>query len=273
MKTTKSSSKHTGHKTVAKNSSTTPKIIANQYDGGNFNYLKYWNGRDYENASEEIAIGRLIKDKRFKHAVDVGGGYGRLCILLENYADKVTLAEPATKQLDIAKDFLKGHDRIESKLMQADDLKFPDGSVDLLTIIRVMHHLKDPTKEFNELHRVLSADGYLVLELANYAHFRNRIKHLVKGQQMPIEPVDIRSEKNKTSDEIAFVNHNPKTILKLLDKAGFQPEKILSVSNLRSPGLKKIMPFTVMVNLERIMQPMLARMYFGPSIFFLLRKK
>lgn len=248
-------------------------IVANQYDGGDYNYLKYWNGRDYEHAAEEIAINRLIKGKRFRHAVDVGGGYGRLCLLFEKYADKVTLAEPAKKQLEIAKDYLKGHDRIQSELMQADDLKFKDGSIDLLTMIRVMHHLPDPSKEFNELHRVLSKDGYLVLELANYSHFRNRIKHLVKGQGLPTKPVDVRSKQNQHKEEIAFVDHNPKTIIKQLDRAGFKVEKILSVSNLRSPSLKKVMPYTMMVNLERIMQPMLARMYFGPSIFFLLRKK
>ena len=273
MRTTKISLKNTGRKTMDKHTPKPSKIVANQYDGGNYNYLKYWDGRDYEHAAEEIAINRLIKGKRFKHAVDVGGGYGRLCLLLEKYADNVTLAEPAKNQLDIAKDFLKGHPHIQGKLMQADDLKFKDGSIDLLTMVRVMHHLPDPSKEFNELHRVLSSDGYLVLELANYSHFRNRIKHLVRGQRMPLEPVDIRSRKNQSKEEIAFVNHNPKIIIKHLDKAGFKLEKILSVSNLRSPGLKKIIPFTIMVNLERIMQPMLARMYFGPSIFFLLRKK
>lgn len=249
------------------------KKIANQYDNDNYNYLKYWDGRNYEHDAEQMAIKRLIKGKRFRHAVDIGGGYGRLCILLEKYADKVTLAEPAKSQLEIAKDFLKGHDRIDSKLMQADDLQFKDGSVDLFTMIRVMHHLPDPAKEFSELHRALSKDGYIVLELANYAHFRNRLKHAVKGKRLPTNPVDIRSSENRRDEEIAFVNHNPKTIIKQLSSAGFTVEKILSVSNLRSPGLKKVVPHSVMLSLEKVMQPTLARTYFGPSVFFLLRKK
>lgn len=273
MTTRKTSLKSTRPKPAVKHKPKSLKIIANQYDGGTYNYLKYWNGRDYENAAEEIAINKFIKNKRFKHAVDVGGGYGRLCLLLEKYADNVTLAEPSKKQLDIAKDYLKGHNRIQSELMQADDLKFKDSSIDLLTMIRVMHHLPDPSKEFNELHRILSKDGYLVLELANYSHFRNRIKHLVNGQRLPLKPVDVSSKQNRNKEVIAFVNHNPKTVIKQLDRAGFRVEKTLSVSNLRSPTLKKIIPYAVMVNLERIMQPMLARMYFGPSIFFLLRKK
>lgn len=249
------------------------KKIANQYDNDNYNYLKYWDGRDYEHDAEQMAIKRLIKGKRFKHAVDIGGGYGRLCILLEKYADKVTLAEPAKSQLEIAKDFLKGHGRIDSKLMQADDLKFKDGSVDLFTMIRVMHHLPDPSKEFSELHRALSKDGYIVLELANYAHFRNRFKHAIKGKRLPGKPVDIRSKENQREEEIAFVNHNPKTVIAQLSSAGFKVEKVLSVSNLRSQGLKKVVPHSVMLSLEKIMQPTLARTYFGPSVFFLLRKK
>jgi len=247
-------------------------ITADQYDDPKHNYLHYWDHRAYEHASEEIAIKRLLKGKHFKHAVDVGGGYGRLCVLLENYADKVTLAEPSQQQLDIAKDFLKDHLEIERKLMQADNLKFGDGAVDLVTMIRVMHHLPDPNQEFSEISRVLSVGGTFILEVANYAHFRNRLKHILKFKKLPTEPVDIRSAANKRADEIPFVNHNPKTVVKQLAHAGFKVEKVLSVSNLRSPGLKKVLPKGVMLSAERLMQPSLAKTFFGPSIFFLLKK-
>jgi ubiquinone/menaquinone biosynthesis C-methylase UbiE len=251
----------------------TKKKIANQYDNDNFNYLKYWKGRGYENASEEIAIKRLLRGKKFKTAADIGGGYGRLCKLLVKYADKVTLSEPSKAQLRLAKDFLKGSKNIDSKLMQADDLKFKAGSLDLITMIRVMHHLPDPTKELAEINRILSKDGVFILELANYAHARNRIKHLLKRKPLPVEPVDIRSEKNRREEEVAFVNHNPKTVIQQLDKAGFKVERILSVSNLRSPGLKKILPKPIMLSAEMIMQSPFSRIYFGPSVFFLLKKK
>ena len=66
---------------------TSAKRKADQYNDPSHNYLKYWDGRDYENEAEEMAISRLVKGKHFKHAVDVGGGYGRLCVLLEKYAD------------------------------------------------------------------------------------------------------------------------------------------------------------------------------------------
>lgn len=245
---------------------------ADQYNDPKHNYLNYWDGRDYEHAAEEMAIKRLLDGKKFRNAVDVGGGYGRLCVLLERYSEKVTLAEPSQQQLDIAKKFLKDHPEIDQKLLQAEDLKFQDGAVDLLTMVRVMHHLPDPAQEFREIARVLSSDGYAIIEVANYMHARNRVKHFVHRKKMPTQPVDIRSEKNKNKDEIPFVNHNPKTVIKQLAHAGLKVERILSVSNLRSQGLKKVVPRSVMLAIEGILQPRLATSYFGPSVFILVKK-
>lgn len=245
---------------------------ADQYNDPKHNYLHYWDGRDYEHAAEEMALRRLLSGKHFRSAADIGGGYGRLCVFLEKFADKVTLAEPSQQQLDIAKDFLKDHPEVDRKLMQADDLKFQDGSLDLITMIRVMHHLPDPSVEFSEIARVLSDDGYAIIEVANYAHGRNRLKHAIKGKKLPTEPVDIRSAANRKEGEIAFVNHNPHTVVGQLAHAGLKVDRILSVSNLRSPGLKKVMPKSVMLAIEGILQPTLANSFFGPSVFFMVRK-
>ncbi len=245
---------------------------ADQYNDPKHNYLHYWDGRDYEDAAERMAFKSWLRGKHFKHAVDVGGGYGRLCIFLENYADKVTLAEPSQQQLDIAKDFLKGHTRIDRQLLQAADLKFADGSVDLVTIVRILHHIPEPTAEFKEIARILSDDGVFIMEFANYKHFRNRVKFALKGKKFPVSPVDIRSKANHNENELPFVNHNPKTVIKQLAHAGLKVEKTLSVSNLRSPGLKKIMPKKAMLALEKVMQKPLAGMYFGPSTFLYIRK-
>jgi ubiquinone/menaquinone biosynthesis C-methylase UbiE len=250
----------------------TPTKKADQYDDPSHNYLRYWDNRKYEHLAEVVAIKKLLRGKRFRNAVDVGGGYGRLCVTLQNYADKVTLAEPSKQQLDIAADYLKDHPEIKRELMQADDLKFKDGSLDLLTMIRVMHHLPDPTAEFNEISRVLSDDGYAIIEVANYMHMRNRIKHIARRQRMPVKPIDIRSEANRRKDEIPFVNHNPETIIRQLAHAGLRVEATLSVSNLRSVRLKRIMPKEVMLGAEKMLQRPLATVYFGPSIFFLVRK-
>jgi ubiquinone/menaquinone biosynthesis C-methylase UbiE len=248
------------------------KRLADQYNDPKHNYLKYWDGRDYEHAAEEIALKKLLRGKHFETAIDVGGGYGRLCVFLEAYANKVILAEPSQQQLDIAVEFLKGHPEIQRTLTQADDLKFADKSADLITMIRVMHHLPEPSVEFGEIARVLTDDGFAIIEVANYLHIRNRVKHLLKGERMPVKPVDIRSKQNQRAEEISFVNHNPHTVIRQLEHAGLRVEATLSVSNLRSTRLKQIVPHKLLIGAEHLLQRPLASSYFGPSIFFLVSK-
>jgi SAM-dependent methyltransferase len=259
-------------KSTASTTAAKAKRKADQYNDPTHNYLKYWNGRDYEHLAEVTAIRKLLRGKHFQEAVDIGGGYGRICVLLENYADKVTLAEPSQQQLDIAADFLKDHPEIDRKLAQADDIPFADKSVGLVTMVRVMHHLPDPAPEFQEISRVLRNDGRAIIEVANYMHIRNRLKHLARHQRMPVKPIDIRSAANQRADEIPFVNHNPHTVIRQLEHAGLRVEATLSVSNLRSVRLKKVLPREVMLGAERVLQRPLASLYFGPSIFFLVRK-
>jgi ubiquinone/menaquinone biosynthesis C-methylase UbiE len=249
-----------------------PRRKADQYDDPNYSYLQYWRGREYEQAAEEIAIKRLLKGKHFSTAVDVGGGYGRLSPLLGQFADKVILADPSRQQLDVAKDFLKSHPEIELKLMQADDLQLDDKSVDLAVMVRVLHHVPTPRAELTEIARVLTDDGYAIIEVANYAHFLNRLKYLLKLKRLPLKAVDIRSPQNRVESEIPFVNHNPRTLIRQLAHAGLQVERTLSVSNFRQPRIKKIIPLPVMLQLEKSLQRPLAGFYFGPSIFFLVKK-
>jgi len=246
---------------------------ADQYDDPKYNYQDYWAGREYEHAAEELAIKRLLKDMHFENAVDVGGGYGRLSLFLTKFADNVILAEPSQQQLDIAKIYLKNTSKVERKLLQAADLKMADGSVDLVLVVRVLHHLPDPMPEFREIARVLKPGGTFLLEFANDAHFLNRIRYAARGKGVPKSPVDIRSEASKKAGEIAFVNHHPKTIIKMLNDAGFEVETALSGSNLRSPRLKKVLGKNILLSLEKVMQPALAPLYFGPSVWLRLRKK
>lgn len=242
---------------------------ADQYNDPSHNYLHYWDGRAYEHAAEEVAIRRMFKGKHFAHIVDVGGGYGRICPLLKEYADKVTLAEPSKQQLDIAKEYLKDHKGIEMKLAQADSLPFADESVDAVTVVRVIHHIPDPEQEFAEIARILKPGGYLFIEFANYANFKNRLKHAVKLKRIPREPVDIRTKQS----DIPFVNHNPHTVRKQLAHTGLQLEKVLSVSNFRSPQLKKVVPKSILLQAEKLTQLPLSRTYFGPSTVYLLKKR
>jgi SAM-dependent methyltransferase len=241
---------------------------ADHYDDPAFNYPDYWRGRDYEHAAEQAAIDRLLAGRRFRRALDVGGGYGRLSRHLVNYADEVILAEPSEKQLGLARAFLRDAPAVRCHPAQACDLGLPDESVDVAMLVRVLHHIPDPAREIAEIARVLRRGGTLLLEFANLSHGLNRLRYAARGRRVPLTPVPVAS----AAGRIPFVNHHPKALLALLEGAGFAVEAVLSGSNLRSPLAKRLLGTSALLRLERLLQPALAPLYFGPSIWLRLRK-
>jgi SAM-dependent methyltransferase len=246
--------------------------MAAHYDDPAFSYDRYWQGRDYEHQAELLAISRLLYLRHFKTAADIGGGYGRLTAFLAPFAKKIFLIEPSKKQRDLAKTFLRGLNGISINPGTAEHTGLPDASVDLVLLIRVMHHLPNPVPSLNEINRILKPGGILVLEFANSLHFKARINSLFSGQPILPSPLDRRSGASIRHHTIAFVNHHPNTVFKLITQTGFFIDQLLSVSNLRSPSLKKYVPQKLLLSLEKILQPSLSSIYFGPSIFVLAHK-
>jgi SAM-dependent methyltransferase len=249
-----------------------PARRADYYDDPAFNYQEYWRGRDYEHRAEEAAIDRLLSGCRFARALDVGGGYGRLSKHLTKYADEVILAEPSAQQLGLAHAFLRNAPAVRCHPAQASDLRLPDTSVDAAMVVRVLHHIPDPSAELAEIARVLKPGGTLLLEFANVSHALNRVRYAMRGRRVPRTPVEVAAVGDPGTDGVPFVNHHPRAILALLERAGFGVEAVLSGSNLRSPWLKRLMDASLMLRLETRLQPMLAPLYFGPSIWLRSRK-
>lgn len=249
-----------------------PGTVLSQYDT-DVDYLSYWTARNYEHRAEVMALSRLLQGRRFGHAVDVGGGYGRLSVVLRDYADQVTLTDPSYRQLEVAKRYLEKHSAIETRLTDAAHLDFGPASVDLAVMVRVLHHLPDPAQELSEVARILKPGGYAIIEAANVKHAVNRVRYWLNGRRIPVTPVDIRSEENRTTENIPFVNHHPSAIARQLEAAGLHVERVLSVSNLRQPALKRVMPERLMLAAEYAMQVPLAPLSFGPSLFFMARKQ
>jgi ubiquinone/menaquinone biosynthesis C-methylase UbiE len=232
----------------------------------------YWAHRDYEHDAEVMAVRRLLEGHSFDHAVDIGGGYGRLAPVLSEYARSVTLVDSSQQQVDIARRFLAGRPRITPRQMEASDLRLRDDSADLVTMIRVLHHLPNPAAELREMHRILRPGGHGVIEVANVAHLVNRLRYLVSRKPIPLTSVDIRPQTTRLRDGIPLVNHHPAAVAGQLQAAGLNIERMLSVSNLRHEIFRRLVPGPALLAIERVLQERLAPVYFGPSIFFLVRK-
>ena len=135
-------------------------------------------------------------------------------------------------------------------------------------MVRVLHHLPDPERA-----RIVKPGGYAIIETANAKHAVNRVRYWRSGQKIPLMPVDIRSEANRRNGSIPFVNHHPAAVARQLAACGLQVERVLSVSNLRQPALKRIMPQRLMLAAEYVMQVPCAPLAFGPSLFFMARRQ
>jgi SAM-dependent methyltransferase len=242
------------------------------YNDPSFDYAQFWTGREYEHHAEIGALRKLLGDRKYSHAADVGGGYGRLSIIMTDYADQVTLTDPSSQQLALSQRIFPGQP-FERRLADAARLPFPDASIDLAVMVRVLHHLPEPGPELAELSRILRPGGHAVIEVANSAHAARRAAALLRGRRIPSTPVDLRSEDSKQRDSGPYVNHHPRTIIGQLAAGGLHVRRTLSVSNLRHPVVKTIIPRRVLLAVERAAQRPLSRIHFGPSIFLLVEKE
>lgn len=245
---------------------------ADIYDDPMFNYAQFWTGRDYEHHAELAALRRLLAGRQYDHAADIGGGFGRLAVVLTEYAGRVTLVDPSTQQLELSREIFPGQ-RFDRRLAEAVKLPFDDGSIDLAVMVRVLHHLPDPDNELAELARVLRCGGHAIVEAANSAHAGRRLAAFLRGQRIPAEPVDIRSAESRRRGAAPYVNHHPGTITRQLAAVGLDVRQVLSVSNFRHLLAKAMIPRRVLLAAECAAQRPFARVHFGPSVFLLLEKR
>ncbi len=246
-----------------------------------YNYQNFWTGRDYEHRAEEIVLEYLLNQLPHKiDLLDIGAGYGRLAKICAPFCSSITLLEPSSKNLSLAKRFLKDtHDTTVSLTQgEASLLPFPGNHFDAAIMIRVMHHIPDPQRAILEASRVIKPQGYLILEYANKLHIKNLITSLLTGEVKTLsnrEPSERRSARSIHKRTIPFVNHHPALIEDLLHQNKFKIVSTCSVSNLRNTWFSRHLPMPILEKLEQFTQ-IFSRLFslkFGPSVFILAQKR
>lgn len=244
-----------------------------------YDYPSFWKGREYEHESEGVALKAFLKKiPKVKKLVEVGAGYGRLVPIYAYIAEKAVLTDPSAKLLKIARKNVKGKKfRIIQTSLENFSGKIGSNSTDLVIMVRVLHHIKDLDEAFSEISKIIKPKGHLILEFANKRHFKALLSEFLHGNltfTLDIFPKDIRSKKSKKDKKtLPFVNYHPDFIRGTLKKHNFTIREERSVSNIRSPFVKKIIPKSVLLFFERVLQRPLAKILFGPSIFTLAQKR
>lgn len=246
--------------------------MAAAYDS--YNYPSYWEGREYEHDAELIAIKSLLfKIKKIGRILDIGAGFGRLTPSYIYRAKQVILMDPSAKLLKLARSNIRDKKVrfVQSRLENLNG-KIKNGTIDLVVLVRVLHHIENYPLMFSKINYLLKKNGYLILEFANKCHFKANALEFLRGNfTFPIDifPKDLSRKK---SDSLPFLNFHPDKIVKELNDKGFEVEAKISVSNIRSPLVKKILPKEALLFLEKSLQRPLAKVNFGPSIFLLAKK-
>ncbi len=250
--------------------------MAAAYD--TYDYPSYWEGRDYEHGSEVIAIkGLLEKIPKITKILEVGSGYGRLAPSYLFRAKRTILTDPSSVLLKLARNNLPDK-KIKFIHTGIENLpnKIRGKSVDVAILVRVLHHLDDTDKAFETIHKILKDKGYFILEFANKLHFKAVFIEFLQGNftfGLEIFPKDLRTKRSEKKGVIPFLNFHPDIIKRKLEEAGFNIIETRSVSNFRNSFLKNILPTSLLLSIEKLLQPILAKINFGPSMFMLAQKQ
>lgn len=239
-------------------------------DYNGYDYKKiFWEDADrkYEDAADRMAIKKLLPEK-MENFVDIAGGYGRLADEYLPRAKSATLFDYSQSELDQAKE--KYGKKLNTKQGDIYKLPFKDGEFSTLMMIRATHHFKDMDKVLKELYRILAPGGVAVIEVANKRTLP-RIARYLTGKTKT-SPFDRRVANLSDIDKDGFFNYHPKYIENLFIDTGFDIDKVLSVSNFRSQGLKKVFGTKNLIKLEKGAQHILAPIRFAPSIYYRLKK-
>ena len=248
----------------------TKEKIKSLSDYNGYDYKKiFWEDADrkYEDAADRMAV-RTLLPKHMENFADIAGGYGRLADEYLPRADKATLFDYSQTELDQAKEIYGN--KLHTKQGDIYNLPFKDGELSTLLMVRATHHFKDMDKVIAELYRVLRPGGIAVIEVANKKTLPRIVRYLTGKTK--ISPFD-RSVANLSDvDKDGFFNYHPKYMEDLFKKAGFRIDKVLSVSNFRSAGLKKVFGTKNLIKMEKGAQKILAPVRFAPSIYYRLEK-
>lgn len=244
------------------------KKVISDYNGYDYK-KKFWEDvdREYEDQADRMAIRKLLP-KRMEKFADIGGGYGRLAGEYLKRARKVYLFDYSKSELAQAKEVYG--DKIITKAGDIYELPFKENELDGLMMIRVTHHLDDLKKAISELYRVLKPGGVAVIEVANKRTLPKIARFITRRSK--VNPFDKKPANYKEISADGFYNYHPKYVEDMFNEIGFKRERVLSVSNFRSRGLKKVFGTKNLIKMENGAQKVLAPVRFAPSIYYKLRK-
>ncbi|WP_078427144.1 class I SAM-dependent methyltransferase [Alkalihalobacterium alkalinitrilicum] len=110
-------------------------------------------------------IGEIVQNVKRKKALDVATGAGHTALLLSQSVDYVVAMDITPNMLQLAESQAKekGINNISFTLGDVENLPFVNETFDAVTCRIAAHHFPNLLKAVEEMHRVLSKDGVLII--------------------------------------------------------------------------------------------------------------
>jgi SAM-dependent methyltransferase len=188
-------------------------------------------GREYEDATERLALDRLMPPAG-RRIAEIGAGFGRLADQYLGYEQIILFDYSRTLLRDAAEHW--GHDpRFVIVAGNIYELPLASHILDTLVMVRVMHHLADVPTALAQLRRVLHGRSVAVIEYANKRNLKSLLRWTMRKQSW--SPLD--------KDPVEFVALNfdfhPAWMDARFRQAGLAVQKQLAVSHFRQGALKR----------------------------------
>ncbi len=158
----------------------------------------------------EQELGLLRRLKPTGRLLDVGTHCGFFLRKARGMGWELRGVEPSPIGAQFAREFY-GLDVVNATLQEAG---FPNGSVDLVTMVDVFEHLSDPLEVLGEVRRVLRDDGLLFVKVPNGRY--NLFKHRLINRLLGLREVEIFDAKEHVA------HYTVDTLAATLAAAGFR---------------------------------------------------
>lgn len=241
-----------------------PPVI--DYEGSQYR-TDFWEGqgREYEDAVERASIRQLLP-RSGGVIVEAGAGFGRIADLYEGYT-KVVLVDYSFSLLEEAKQRWGSDDRFAFVAANLYALPFVDRLADAIVMVRVMHHLQQPSLALEELARILQGQGVFIVEYANKRNIKAIARYWLGRQSWsPFEHPPY---------EFTHLNFDfhPDWMTNRLQRAGFSIEKELAISHFRLAAIKRNVPAETLARLDVRLASWGAKLKLSPSVVVRCVKK
>lgn len=234
------------------------------YEGSGYK-TDFWvaQGREYEDATERLALERLIPP-RGGRIIEIGAGFGRLADLYDGYEQIILFDYSRTLLQEAVAEW--GHDpRFVFVAGNVYNLPFATATIDTLIMVRVMHHLAEVPNALQNFQRVLHNGSTAVLEYANKRNLKAMLRWAIKRQDW--SPYD--------REPIEFVELNydfhPDWMDERFAEADLTSARQFGVSHFRLPALKQTLGANVLSKLDSLIFGLGGRVPIAPSVFVELR--